>query len=108
MSRFETYEVALEFVRSLRPLIGKIGRHSRKLKDQLVDASSSVPMNVAEGRRRLGGDRRYHYSVAAGSTDESMTILRVSEAHGWLTEAEIAASLALGDRELGLLWPQTR
>jgi four helix bundle protein len=54
---FETYDVALEFVRSLRPLIEKIGRHSRKLKDQLVDASSSVPMNVAEGRRRVGGDR---------------------------------------------------
>jgi four helix bundle protein len=105
---FDTYDVALEFVRSLRPLIEKIGRHSRKLKEQLVEASSSVPMNVAEGRRRVGGDRLHHYRVAAGSADESMTILRVSEAHGWLTADEIRHSISLGDRELAMLWKQTR
>jgi four helix bundle protein len=108
MSKFETYEVAPEFVRSLRPLIEKIGRQSRKMKDQLVEASGSVPMNVAEGRRRMGGDRRYHYTVAAGRTDESVTILQIAEAHGWVTKDEIAYSLGLGDRELAMLWKQTR
>ena len=105
---FETYEVALELLRALRPLIEKIGRHSRKLKDQLIEAGTSVPMNVGEGRRRRGGDRLHSYRVAAGSADESATILRSAEALGWLTKDEIAPALRLCDRELAMLWKQTQ
>jgi four helix bundle protein len=104
---YETYDVALEFVRSLRPLIEKLGRHSRKLREQLVEAGSSVPMNVAEGRRRIGGDRLHSLRIAAGSANESVSILQASEAFGWLTLAEIAGAVALADRVQAMLWKQT-
>jgi four helix bundle protein len=104
---YETYDVALEFVRALRPLIEKIGRHSRKLKEQLIEAGSSVPMNVAEGRRRNGGDRLHSFRVAAGSASESICILDVSAGWGWLTVNEIGAAVALGDRVRAMLWKQT-
>jgi four helix bundle protein len=107
MSKYETYEVALEFVRALRPLIEKIGRHSKSLKEQLVGAGTSVPLNVAEGRKRAGGDRLHCFRIAAGSAGESIAILETCEALGFVTLDEIRAAVALANRELAMLWKQT-
>jgi hypothetical protein len=64
-------------------------------------AVRAYPTEVSR-QRPHGGDQRYHYTVAAGSTDESVTILKIAEAHGWVTKAESAYSVGLGDRELAL------
>ena len=67
---FDARDVALELVRSLRPLVEKIRQKDASLANQLRDAGSSVVLNVGEGARRTGRDRRYHYTVASGSAGE--------------------------------------
>ena len=104
---FVAFEVALEVIRSLRNVVAKIRTHNRKVADQVVDAASSVAANLAEGNRRIGRDRLHFFRVAAGSADEVRGHLRVALAWGWVTEADIAQSLQLLDRQLALIWGLT-
>ena len=104
---FEAFEVALEIIRSLRPVVPVIRRRKPKLADQIEDAASSIAANVAEGNRRLGRDRCYLFTVAAGSADEVRAHLRVALAWDWVPADLTSPSLKLIDRELGLLWGLT-
>ena len=61
-----------------------------------------------EGSRRIGKDRLHLFRVAAGSTEETRAHLRVALAWGYVTRAEIEASMKLIDRELALLSGLTR
>jgi len=98
------FEIGLAVVEALRPLMARIGACDGDLARQIRRAASSVPLNVAEGRRRSGKDRAYHYRVAAGSAAEVRAALRVVAAWGYLEAHELAAPLALCDRELRLLY----
>jgi four helix bundle protein len=104
---FIAYQVSLEAVRLLKPIIAAVRRHDAKLAEQLRESGSSAPLNLAEGRRRRGGDRTYHYRVAAGSTAEARATIDVAEALGYLDgqAAEAAAAWAALDRVLALTWP---
>jgi four helix bundle protein len=63
-----------------------------------------VPLNIGEGSRRRGKDRLHSYRIAAGSADEVRVALLTACAWGDLGESDIAAALALADRELAILW----
>lgn len=104
---FDALEISLELIRSLRPPMTKLRRHSRKLAGQLEDAASSVAANVAEGNRRQGLDRMHLFRIAAGSADETRTHLRVAEAWGYVSASEIEVPLRLADRQLAILWKLT-
>ena len=104
---FEALEVSLKAVRSLREPLRTIRAKDPKLADQLRRAASSVALNLSEGRRRIGKDRRYHWSVAAGSAEEAHTCLRVAEAWGDVKQSEINEALQLLDRLLAMLWRLT-
>ena len=104
---FQALEVALELVKALVPLIAKVARHSKTEAAQLDDAGNSIVRNLAEGRRRLGKDRTFHYSVAAGSADEVYGSLRLSIAKGWLEVDESATAIELDDRILAMTWRLT-
>ncbi|MCZ6795564.1 MAG: four helix bundle protein [Planctomycetota bacterium] len=56
---FEALEVSLELVRSLRQPLRRLESCDPRLSRQLRDAASSVALNLAEGRRRAGRDRRH-------------------------------------------------
>ena len=105
--RFHAYDVALQIVNVVVPLIDRIARRDPDLARQIRKALPSIHMNVAEGRRRLGRDRRYHYTVAAGSADELSAALDYAEAAGYLTRRDINDAQALLDRELAMLWRLT-
>ena len=105
--RFHAYDVALEISRAVAPLIARIARRDPDLAKQIRKALSSVPMNIAEGRRRSGRDRLYHYNVAAGSADEVSTALVHAEASRYLARRDIDHALSLLDRELAMLWRLT-
>ena len=105
--RFDAYHVALQIVRALRPLMPAIARGDAALARQVRAAASSIPLNVKEGWRRLGKDRRYHYSVAAGSADEVSAALDCAVAWGYLDEAATGAAQALLDRERAMLYRLT-
>jgi len=106
-NRFHAYVVALEIVRAVAPLIDRIAQRDPDQAKQVRKAMSSIPMNVAEGRRRSGRDRLYHYNVAAGSADEVSTALEIAEAARILRRGEIQGAQELLDRELAMLWRLT-
>ena len=106
--RFDVLEVSLQAVHSLRAPLERIRMRDRKLHDQLRAAMSSVPMNIAEGSRRVGKDRKHHYRVAAGSAHEVQVALRVALAWGDVQAEELTETLELLDRTLAMLWKLTR
>jgi four helix bundle protein len=104
---FDALEVSLDLVRSLRRPLERLRSRDRSLCDQVRRAASSVPMNLAEGRRRSGGDRLHHFRIAAGSAEELRTALRVALAWGDLQPAEVSEALRLLDRILAMTWRLT-
>ncbi len=107
MYSFEAYSIALEMVREVAPLLERIRRRDRKLEDQGRRAAASVALNLREGNRRVGKDRLYLFRVAAGSADEVVAVLDVSEAFGYLRPEETAKVRGLLDRELAITYRLT-
>ncbi len=50
-------------------------RDGRDLRDQLLRASRSVALDIAEGSSRGGGAERNHYRIALGSAGECCAVL---------------------------------
>ena len=104
---FRAYSIALEMVRELGPLLERIRRRDRKLEDQGRRAAASVALNLAEGWRRVGKDRLHLFRIAAGSADEVVAVLDVSEAFGYLRSAETAAVRSQVDQVLAITYRLT-
>ena len=99
---FVAYQVSLDLIRKLAPIVPAIAKHDRDLVDQLQRAASSVALNLAESQGRAGGDRRRHIQIAAGSAFEVRGALEVADAWGWaLDTREVMPVL---NRLIGLLW----
>jgi four helix bundle protein len=107
-TRFETLDVSLELITSLRPLLPAVARRDRSLLDQLRRAATSVASNVSEGNRRVGKDRVHLFRVAAGSAAEVQSQLEIAIAWGDIEQAAAKAPLELVDRVLAMLWKLTR
>jgi four helix bundle protein len=100
------YQVALDLVRALRPVVAQLRSYSPEAADQVERAASSIVLNLAEGDRRHGRDPRRFWDIAHGSAGEIRGALDLADAWGW--QIESAQARALLDRELGLLWGLTR
>lgn len=96
------YEVSLELIRKLSPIIPTIAKHDRDLVAQLQRAASSVALNLAESQGRAGGDRRRHFQIAAGSAFEVRGALEVAEAWGWSVDTREVMPVL--NRLIGMLW----
>ena len=101
---FEAKEMAKQIVIEIRPLLAEIKKRDAELFDQAYRAAKSMALNVAEGGKRTGKDRNYHFSVSAGSADELKTALEIAVAFGHITQVSVAPTVALLDRELAMLW----
>ena len=99
---FVTRDVAFEAVRVVGPTLKQLIRRNRDLGKQAERAAASIVLNIEEGNRRIGADRTYHFSVAAGSAAELRGALLVGMA--WDLIAEPTEALALLDRLGGLLY----
>ena len=102
---FDALEVAHQIVHAVARLIDAVVRRDPDLARQMRKSTSSIPLNVAEGRRRAGKDRPHHYRIASGSADELVSQLRVALDWGYVADA--SEPLALLDRELAMLWRLT-
>jgi four helix bundle protein len=102
---FVSYAVAIDLIRSLRPVVESLAVKDKDLADQLQRAATSVCLNLAEGSRRSKGDRRRFYGYANGSAMEARAALDAAEAWGWL--GDVVEPRRLLDRLLGLLWGLT-
>ena len=100
---FEVYEVSLELIVALRGPLEVLRRHNPSLTKQAWRAAESVPLNIREGNRRRRADRKYHFSVAAGSADELLGTLDVACARAQLGATEVAMARGLVDRLQAML-----
>jgi four helix bundle protein len=84
MKMLRIYDVAIEFVRRVAPIIEKIGEHDSDLARQMRRSLASVPLNVAEGSAGRGKLRGLRYSTAAGSMRETMAGFDTAAAFGYI------------------------
>ena len=99
LENFDVYRVALEACRACAPIAGSL---SANLRDQLLRASSSVVLTLAEGfGSASSGVKRRHYEIARGSAMECVAILDLAVALG--LQHDVAASRALFTRAAMML-----
>ena len=99
------YEVALELVRELRPLVEQIRKHDNTLAKQLVDAANSTVQNLAEAERHSAGNKRLKFEIAHGEANEVKGSLDLALAWGHV--ADDTAARAKLRRLLALMWGRT-
>ena len=63
---FVAYDVALELIRTLRPVVMRLRTYSADVAGQVERAASSVALNLAEGRRN-GRDPKRFFDLPHGS-----------------------------------------
>jgi four helix bundle protein len=106
MYGFQASEVASRIGGLCRPVVEAIRQHDAELADQVYRAAKSLCLNTAEGGRRGGKDRAYHFRIAAGSTAELRAATRFAIDWGFCPpQPEL---FALIDRELAMLWKLER
>ena len=107
MNTLVAYQVALEVIRQVRPIVEKIKLHDPHLADQLKRAATNTVANLGEGQRREAGNKRRAYENAHGEAREMVGCLDSAEAWGLLTEADVATARITLDRLLALCWGLT-
>ena len=84
--RLDVDRIAVKFHRSLVPL--RQLRGAADLRDQILRASESIVLNIAEGSGRFGADdKRRFYRMANGSAMECAGALELLHNHGIFSEA---------------------
>jgi len=87
--RLTVYQRSLEFVRWAGMALERIPART-SARDQLDRASTSLPLNIAEGNgRHTAADRCRFLDIARGSALECAAVLDVLVARGVLAEAEV-------------------
>ena len=105
MQRFEAHQVAsVAAQHALKLAFAKAPPAIRSLCDQMIRATTSVPLNLAEGSGRRGKDRRYHFSVAYGSAQEASSALELLASTGTVSAEQAELMLALLDRVKAMTW----
>ncbi|MBY0472536.1 four helix bundle protein [bacterium] len=107
MAGFEAYNLSLELITALRPILVSVGNQDRDLAEQIRRAASSVPLNLSEGARRIGRDRSHCFRIAAGSAAEVRAAIAVAIGWGYLAEIQVGAANQLVDRLIAMLWRLT-
>ncbi len=104
---FQVLEISFSVARDCRGVVQALRQSDPDLCSQLQRAVSSVALNLSEGSRREGRDRRHHYRVAAGSADEARSALRLAKAWGYVSEDTLQKPLEGLDSVLAILWRLT-
>ncbi len=78
------YQVIVEVLQLLRPVVRGIEKHDRDLARQLKRASTRVLLNVGVGSGTGGGSRMERYRTALGSARETGACLDVAVALGYV------------------------
>ena len=80
--KLEVYQASLAFIAWLEPILQKLPK-ALAVADQLDRASTSIPLNIAEGNGKFtGADRCRYFDNARGSALESSAALDVLVAKG--------------------------
>ncbi len=79
------YEVIVEVLRMLRPVLGEIEKHDQDLVRQMRRSGTSILLNTAEASGSFGGNRRSRYRTALGSAKETRAGIDAAEALGYVS-----------------------
>ena len=82
------YDVMIDVLKGLRPVLMQIEKHDRDLGNQLRRAASSVALNMGEGSGSRGGTRTMRYRTALGSAVETAACLDVAMALGYVEHVD--------------------
>ena len=66
----DAQRLVLDLIRVLRPLCVQIALQSPDLADQLRRSVSAIALNLCEGVRRTGRDKKRAYRIAAAESQE--------------------------------------
>ena len=76
--KFEVYQLAIDFVGLADNVVENFKKNRRYLADQLLKASTSIPLNIAEGAGKISKkSKRNYYSISQGSATECAAIFEV-------------------------------
>jgi four helix bundle protein len=102
--QLDVYKLALEYVRWVYSVEKKLSTLHRHAKDQLVRASQSIPLNIAEGNAKAtDGDRHKFFEIARGSAFECASIQDVLEVRGAINSQTNCAGKEYLDRISAML-----
>jgi len=102
--RLEAHALALQAAGIIIPLAGKVPGPLKSVADQLIRASSSIALNLAEGNGRIGRDRVHHWRIAYGSALETSTALQILVSAGCIPVKRSVEAEALLDRVRAMTW----
>jgi four helix bundle protein len=87
--RLDVYQLSLNYVAWAYDLSKSLNGPDRHARDQLLRASLSIPLNIAEGNGKgTASDRRRFFEIARGSTLECAAIQDTLVACGVIEKAE--------------------
>jgi len=86
----EVWNKAIEFAVTVINTVEEIStdRKHYRLLEQIEASSTSISMNIAEGKGRYSKKEFTHYLyIARGSLYETMTLLQIFRRIGWISES---------------------
>ena len=99
---------AIELMRQLLPLLGKIHplirRQDKSLADQLRRAATSVLLNLAEAEGNRAGHRQQRLHSAYGSCREVREAIFISRTWGFINQADATKAEQTLDRVAAMTW----
>lgn len=101
------YDLALQMLRGIKPLIDKVARHDRGLADQLQRSAQSSFLHIAEAQSARGRNEVARFTNALCESREARAAMAVALAWGYLTEREAQPADQSLDRMAALLWGLT-
>ena len=102
--RLDVYQLSLEYVTLVFRLTDGLEGSRRHARDQLLRASQSIPLNIAEGNGKgTRRDRRRFFEIARGSTLECAAIQDVLAVSAALSDEQNQTGKQILDRIAAML-----
>ncbi|HUS26849.1 MAG TPA: four helix bundle protein [Kofleriaceae bacterium] len=95
---FHAYDVTIELLHALRPILKRIEAREADLAKQLRRAAASTLQNICEANKRVNRDRANRFRVASGEAAEVKGSLEAAVAFEYIERREIAAAFERADR----------
>ena len=102
--KLDVYHVALEYVLFAWNLCDHLSGKQRHARDQLLRASQSIPLNIAEGNGKVTvGDRRRYFEIARGAALECAAVQDVLNVCGMINAEKNHQGKVMLDRIVAML-----